>query len=100
VVSSTTAFTFEEEEAADARPSGFTGEQLDMICRSVTSLLKARGQAKTVAEIHNSLKMFNIFQGSAADLKRALLYLVSDGKLATADGTTFAVQRTQMAPTQ
>lgn len=94
VTASTFAFDDESEkpQSAAGAQHGFSPEQMTVMTNTTSAMLKARGP-KTLAEIFNSLKMFIGFSGTPQELKKALMFLVSDGKLSTADGNTFSLPK-------
>ncbi|EPY30773.1 anaphase-promoting complex subunit 2 [Angomonas deanei] len=91
VFASGKAYTFAEaeEEEEDAPPPGISPEQINVIQRMVLAMLKTQKAAKSLNEIHNSLKMFGQFEGSADDLKSILQKFVRNGSISMTEGKLY-----------
>ena len=90
IVSAAT-FSFDSVQDDSAAPT-MPPEVLEVLWRFAFNFLKNRGP-KPVAEMHNSMKMFSNFTGSAADLKKLLQFWVSEKRLMTADGNVFSLPK-------
>jgi anaphase-promoting complex subunit 2 len=83
---------FREAAAADeAGPEGVTPEELAMYGNMIFMMLKTGG-AKKAEAIANSMRMFFKFQGTVAQAKGVMMYLVAQKMISTPDGgATFSV---------